>query len=141
MSLNFSSLIFYFYLYQRLEKTKGIKFKINPFSCSRKKLGNTYQKQKWASQLSFQGFKFLFPKSREGFMLTQIFLPFCCISTHTCITFFIFCTIFTASSTSLAFLSTSEFRIPSKLVDLSANKVSGKGYSIPSTDFPHSHIN
>lgn len=48
------------------------------------------------------------------------FLHFLCVFTAVSIYFF-------------SFSSTSEFQVLSKLIDLSANKVSGTGYRIPST--------
>lgn len=93
---------------------------------------NLEQKMEITDQ--FQGCVFLSPEPGVGFMLTPIFCP-SAVSAYMHIS---------PSSLSICFysiyffpfLTTSEFQVPSKLMDLSANKVSGKDTdSIPRREF------
>lgn len=136
----------WFYIFisikQGLKKIKGIKFKTNSFSCFRKKVENTLPgTKKNGNYGSISRLYVSLPWVWSGFYAYSDLFALLLYQHIHMYHLLHFLYAFTALSISFAFSSTSELQVPSKLMALSANKVSGKGYSIPSTDFPHSHIN
>ena len=123
-------------------KLKAYNLKPTPFPVLRRKkweMPNLEQKMEITDQL--QSCMFLFPEPGVGFMLTQSFCPSAVSAyMHISPSSLSIC-FYSLKHLFLSLLTTSEFQVPSKLMGLFANKVSGNDTAFHIENFLCNHIN